>query len=103
MATTESLDALIIRRTLRVPDPPAGATHTEPEAADVARYFDIALLSEGFTASYKLLERMQKMAAAEAKNWAASILTVIQEMVGSHAQHNSYFIDFPENVPQTEE
>lgn len=100
MATVESLEALVIRRTLRVPDPgPSGSGKTNPS---LARLTDTALLSEGFKASRSLLDRMRLMPVEQAREWSQIILGTVQKMVGSHAQHNSYFIDFPKNIPDTQ-
>jgi hypothetical protein len=93
------IDARIIRRTLRVPAPagPAG------DGAAAARQFDAALLSVGFKASRELLERLSALEHGAVIDAAAPVLDAVRRLVGDHVEHNVYFRDFPENVPDTVE
>src|SRR5262249_497007 len=36
-----------------------------------------------------------------AQETGTAILRAVRELVGDHVRHNAYFIDFPENVPDT--
>ncbi|MFJ2393962.1 hypothetical protein ACIOTI_14530 [Streptomyces sp. NPDC087843] len=94
-----SPESLVIRHTRRVPSPEGSAG----EGATAARQFDAALTSVGFKLSAELLERLSGLSGAAVVHTAERTLATVSEMVGDHVRHNSYFIDFPENVPDTEE
>ncbi|MDJ0385301.1 TerD family protein [Streptomyces sp. G-G2] len=96
---THRLESLVIRHTHRLPLPqtPAG------DGGTAARQFDAALSSVGFKLSAELLERLSGQAEDAVVHIAEWTLRTVSEMVGDHARHNSYFIDFPANVPDTEE
>ncbi|MEU9591738.1 hypothetical protein AB0D84_18770 [Streptomyces sp. NPDC048193] len=93
------LESLVIRHTHRVPLPGGSAG----EGATAARQFDAALTSVGFKLSAELLERLSGLSGAAVVHTARRTLRAVSEMVGDHVRHNSYFIDFPSNVPDTEE
>lgn len=95
----QSLESLVIRHTHRLPSPKGSAG----EGATAARQFDAALLSVGFKLSAELLERLAGLSEAAVVHTAKRTLRTVSEMVGDHVRHNSYFIDFPANVPDTEE
>lgn len=94
-----SLEPLLIRHTHRLPAPQGSAG----EGSAAARQFDVALTSVGFKLSAQLLERLSGLSEAAVAHVARRTLRTVSEMVGDHVQHNSYFIDFPANVPDTEE
>ncbi|WP_329284551.1 hypothetical protein [Streptomyces sp. NBC_01455] len=94
-----SLESLVIRHTRRVSSPKGSAG----EGATAARQFDAALASVGFKLSAELLERLSGLSEAAVVHTARRTLATVSEMVGDHVQHNAYFIDFPANVPDTEE
>ncbi len=74
-----------------------------PEGATAARQFDAALLSVGFKLSPDLLARLSGLPEKTVVRIAARTLRTVRELVGDHVQHNAYFIDFPANVPSTED
>ncbi|MFC8420483.1 TerD family protein [Streptomyces sp. NPDC057236] len=94
-----SLESLVIRHTHRLPSPRGSAG----EGATAARQFDATLASVGFKLSAKLLERLSGLSEAAVVHTARRTLRTVSEMVGDHVRHNPYFIDFPANVPDTEE
>ncbi|MFB7496371.1 hypothetical protein ACFC09_17065 [Streptomyces sp. NPDC056161] len=94
-----SLESLVIRHTHRLSSPKGSAG----EGAVAARQFDAALTSVGFKLSAELLERLSGLSGAAVVHTAQRTLRTVAEMVGDHVRHNSYFIDFPANVPDTEE
>lgn len=94
-----SLESLVIRHTLRLSCPKGSAG----EGATAARQFDAALTTVGFKLSAELLERLSGLSEAAVVHTARRTLRTVREMVGDHVRHNSYFIDFPANVPDTEE
>ncbi|MET7655770.1 hypothetical protein [Streptomyces sp. NPDC005486] len=94
-----SLESLVIRHTLRLSSPKGSAG----QGAAAARQFDAALTSAGFKLSAELLERLSGLSEAAVVHTARRTLRTVSEMVGDHVRHNSYFIDFPANVPDTEE
>lgn len=88
-------ESLIIQRALRVPRS-AGAPG---DGAAVARQLDSALLSAGFALSGPLLAHLSGVEDAGAV--ADRVLAAVRELVGAHVRHNTYFLDFPANVPDT--
>ncbi len=60
-------------------------------------------MSVGFKLSAELLARLSGLSEAAVLHTARRTLRVVSEMVGDHVRHNAYFIDFPANVPDTEE
>ncbi|WP_128430107.1 TerD family protein [Streptomyces cyaneus] len=91
------LEPLVVRHTHRLPSPagPAG------EGAVAARQFDAALMSVGFKLSAELLARLSGLSEGTVVDAAVRTLGTVREMVGDHVRHNTYFIDFPANVPDT--
>ncbi|MEU0338441.1 hypothetical protein ABZ092_05480 [Streptomyces bobili] len=94
-----SLESLVIRHTHRLPTPKGSAG----DGAIAARQFDAALTSVGFKLSAELLQRLSGLSEAAVVHTARRTLRTVSEMVGDHVRHNAYFIDFPANVPDTEE
>ncbi|MGP3920037.1 hypothetical protein [Nonomuraea sp. 10N515B] len=96
-----TLESLVIVRRLRVPiDAPADVAPADwGEAA--ARQLDAALLSVGFKCSAPLLERLAGLPGETVLDLGVRVLAAVRGLVGDHVQHNAYFIDFPENVPDT--
>ncbi|MGW8883908.1 hypothetical protein [Streptomyces sp. NPDC055749] len=94
-----SLESLVIRHTHRLSSPQGSAG----EGATAARQFDAALASVGFKLSVELLELLSGLSEAAVVHTAKRTLGTVSEMVGDHVRHNAYFIDFPANVPDTEE
>ncbi|MFL1377783.1 MULTISPECIES: hypothetical protein [unclassified Nocardiopsis] len=94
MAHTE-----IIQRTLRVPLPAA-----EPgDGTTAVRRLDAALLSLGFALTADLRTRLEGLAPDAVLRTAVPLLAAVRGLVGADAEHNVYFTDFPENVPDTVE
>ncbi|OBQ49915.1 hypothetical protein A4U61_25110 [Streptomyces sp. H-KF8] len=94
-----SLESLVIRHTHRLPSPAGSAG----QGAAAARQFDAALTTVGFKLSAELLERLSGLSEAAVLHTAKRTLRTVSEMVGDHVRHNAYFIDFPANVPDTED
>ncbi|MFE2510829.1 hypothetical protein ACFXC9_20635 [Streptomyces naganishii] len=94
-----SFESLVIRHTHRLSSPKGAAG----DGTIAARQFDAALTSVGFKLSAELLERLSGLCEAAVVHTARRTLRTVSEMVGDHVRHNSYFIDFPANVPDTEE
>lgn len=93
------MDTQIIQKTLRVP-----AADGQPgDGAMVARQLDSALLSVGFKASRELLEHLSGLDPNTVIDTSVRVLAAVRELVGDHVQHNTYFRDFPLNVPTSVE
>ncbi|APE26609.1 MULTISPECIES: hypothetical protein [Streptomyces] len=92
-----ALEHLVVRHTFRVPSPtgPAG------DGASAARRFDAALMTAGFKLSAELIGRLSTLAEPVVVETAVRTLATVREVVGDHVRHNVYFVDFPENVPDT--
>lgn len=95
----DRLEPLVLRHTFRVPLP----TGPVGEGAIVARQFDAVLLSVGFKLSADLMERLSGLSEETVVRIARRTLRTVRELVGDHVRHNVYFIDFPANVPATED
>ncbi|WP_215451979.1 TerD family protein [Streptomyces sp. ATCC 21386] len=95
----QSLESLVVRHTHRLPVPKG----SPGDGTAAARQFDAALMDVGFKLSAELLERLSGLSEAAVLFTARQTLRTVREMVGDHVRHNSYFIDFPRNVPSTEE
>lgn len=87
----------IIAKTQRVPvtSGPTG------KSEHVARQLDVALMSAGFKLSKDLLEHLSSQHPVVATDLAKTILGAVKELVGDHVQHNVYFLNFPQGVPDT--
>ncbi|HET7012545.1 MAG TPA: hypothetical protein VFI65_01455 [Streptosporangiaceae bacterium] len=110
-------DALVLRKRLRVPLPasaagPASAAHEAGpvnEAGAVgggggaARQLDSVLLSAGFKLSGELMHRLSGLPTGEVLDLGTRVLAGVRELVGDHVQHNAYFKEFPDGVPDTME
>ncbi|HEY1176432.1 MAG TPA: hypothetical protein VGF17_09765, partial [Phytomonospora sp.] len=93
------MDSFVIRKTMRVPAPPA----PEGDGAVMARRLDAALLSVGFTLSKELLAHLSGREPRAVRNLAVDVIAAVRELVGDDNAHNVYFADFPANVPDTME
>ncbi|MFC4063398.1 hypothetical protein [Actinoplanes subglobosus] len=87
----------IIQKTLRVP----ASDGTAGDGTAVARQLDAVLLDVGFAASRGLLDHVGGLAPEPAMDLAATVVAAVRELVGDHVQHNTYFIGFPDGVPDT--
>jgi hypothetical protein len=97
MEFDRNLREAVIAKTLRVP-----ATDSEGgDSSALARQLDVALVSAGFKCSGRLLTHVSTLGAPVAQETGTAILRAVRELVGDHVQHNAYFIDFPDNVPDT--
>ncbi|MEU0677028.1 TerD family protein [Streptomyces sp. NPDC006172] len=94
-----SLESLVIRHTHRLPSPKGSAG----QGGTAAQQFDAALMSVGFKLSAELLERLSGLSEAAVLHTAKRTLATVREVVGDHVRHNTYFIDFPANVPDTDQ
>ncbi|WUH92520.1 hypothetical protein OG900_22050 [Streptomyces sp. NBC_00433] len=98
----QDLERMVVRHTLRIPAPPAGAS-VAGQGDTAVRQFDAALMSAGFTLSADARRRLAGLEPAAVTGAATRTLAAVKEMVGDHVQHNAYFVDFPANVPDTQE
>lgn len=89
----------IIRRTLRVPLP----TGESGDGTAAVRRLDAALLSLGFALTGDLRTRLEALAPDAVLRTAVPLLAAVRNLAGADAEHNVYFEDFPENVPDTVE
>ncbi len=90
----------IVTKTLRVP---VSTDATPGEGCVLTRQLDVALMAVGFKLSADLLTRLSALHPAEVADLAARLLPVVESMVGAQHEHNTYFLDFPDNVPDTME
>lgn len=65
----------------------------------ITRQLDTALMSIGFKLSKEAFDYLS-IIDPETSN-ISNIFEIVQEIVGDHISHNAYFIDFPNNVPNT--
>jgi stress response protein SCP2 len=89
----------IIKRTLRVPK----VVGSKGNSNKIVRQLDVALLSCGFKMSAALMKHLAGFHPTTIKDAGTNILGSVKELVGDHVKHNTYFKEFPKNIPDTEE
>ena len=67
----------------------------------ITQQFDAALMSVGFKLSTEAFNHFSKLSFVSVRDNASNVLKAVQELVGDHVLHNAYFIDFPNNIPNT--
>ena len=87
----------LLKKTLRVPIVKVSIGSSE----EIVRQLDIALMTEGFKLSRQLLEYMSALSTEDALDEVKMILSSVRELIGDNVEHNVYFIDFPEGIPDT--
>ncbi|MEO5875002.1 MAG: hypothetical protein ABIS86_22885 [Streptosporangiaceae bacterium] len=90
-------EELIIEKTHRLPAP----TGPDGDGSAAARQFDVALMSVGWKLSGDLLEHLSGRSAATVVDTAVRVLPVVRREIGAHVVHNTYFLRFPADVPDT--
>jgi stress response protein SCP2 len=95
----------LIKRTLRIPLLPLEVVvpdaHTAGDGEEMTRRLDAALMAVGFKLSTEALQHFSAESPGFVKIIAVRTLAAVRELIGDHVQHNTYFIDFPKNVPDT--
>lgn len=97
--STKPLTEVIIKRTLKVPQ--TIETQGGLVSPAIARQLDIALVSEGFKASPALMEYVASLNSANATELSNHVLNAVKDLIGSKVNHNVYFKEFPNNIPDT--
>jgi hypothetical protein len=97
MTMSETLEALVIRKTHRVPVGymPAG------DGTTVVRQFDAVAMTAGFKLSRDLIAHLATRDPAAVIDLASEVLAVVRREAGDHVRHNTYFKHFPDGVPDT--
>ncbi len=93
------LEKAVVQRMLRVPAVP----DAPGDANAIARQLDAALMKVGFKLSAELLAHLSSCQPVKVTVAATVILDAVRELVGDHVAHQSYFRDFPDNMPDTME
>lgn len=73
------------------------------DSRSIARQLDVVLMENGFKLSRPLLKAIGTASFESALQTSNVILSAVKELVGAHVKHNTYFKDFPKNVPNTVE
>ncbi len=73
------------------------------DGAAAARQLDVVLMQAGFKASAGLLAALSRLEAGYVIDQALTLIGWARELAGDHVRHNTYFTDFPANVPVTVE
>ena len=73
------------------------------DASVITRQLDVVLVELGFKLSGKLFAALSQCDPGYVLDKALRIVAQARQLSGAHVQHNAYFIDFPANVPDTEE
>lgn len=87
----------IIKRTLRVPV----LSNMSGNSEGVTRQLDVALMNVGFKLSEDLFRHLSAQHPSVVETTGYEVLAAVKELVGEHVRHNVYFIDFPQNIPDT--
>ena len=88
----------IVKRTLKIP---TQSIHVIGDGKNMARQLDIALMSVGFKLSNEAFNYFSEFKPKKIEEFTPYILGAVQELVGDHVKHNVYFINFPNDVPNT--
>src|SRR4051812_21479542 len=89
----------IVSRTKRVPVISSQLGNGE----SLTRQLDVALLSVGFKLSGDLFRYLSTQHPSYVKDVASRVISAVNELVGNHVKHNTYFKKFPAGVPDTQE
>jgi hypothetical protein len=95
VTAAEKLVFTMRQRVIVEPDAPAG------DGRATARQLDAVLMCAGFKCSRPLLERLAACDGGYVIDKAVTVIDWARELAGDHVRHNTYFIDFPANVPDT--
>lgn len=95
-----NVEQLVFSRTHRMC---VGGALATGDGTTVARQLDAVLMSIGFKCSGRLLAELGTLDPGYVIDQAVNVLGWAREEAGAHVKHNSYFIDFPANVPDTME
>ena len=103
-----NVEALIFSMRHRVILPaPAPARAGEEDdgtiGAVAARQVDAVLMTAGFKCSAELLSALGLATPEAVIDLGVQVTGWARELAGDHVRHNTYFIDFPQNVPDTVE
>lgn len=88
----------IIKRSLRIP---TSSVLTNEYTPVIVMQLDSVLMSTGFKLSKDAIRYLKTLPYEIIKTYSTYILTAVKELVGGHVKHNVYFINFPDNVPNT--
>ena len=91
----------IITHTLRVPVDHAGTEGCRVNM--LVLNLDEALMKSGFKLSADLIRALTSCPVSEVQTICESLIPAVKELIGDNVKHNPYFIDFPHNIPTTEE
>lgn len=89
----------IVKSTLRIP----AFVGSSGDSRVLARQFDAALMAAGFKLSGEALAHFSVQDPVAVASYMREVLSAVNEMVGAHRKHNTYFRDFPKFVPNTED
>lgn len=96
-----ALTEAVLTRTHRVPMLRSDLGDWPGDARTVTQQLDAVLATLGFTLSGELTAHLAGQDPVEVHTAAVHIIGTLRRMVGDHVAHNTYFIDFPNNVPPT--
>ena len=99
IALQQEFERVMIGKFSRVPK--MTAVLSAGASAGVARQLDIALMNVGFKLSRNLFEYVAGLVLADARALSSRLVATVRELVGDHVQHNVYFKNFPNDVPDT--
>ncbi len=99
----QSLTKVIIKRTHRVPVTLQSPNEFKGASESVSRQLDVALISAGFKATSTLLNYVANLSPVGSREVSREIVEAIKEIKGDHVKHNTYFKEFPNNIPDTVE
>ena len=93
----------IVEKTLRIPasDLVPFDSSITTDGSVVARQLDVALMHLGFKMSGELLSYITKYDRITALEESDKIIEAVKVIIGDDTKYNTYFKDFPENIPDT--
>jgi hypothetical protein len=96
-----ALTEAIITHTHRVPKLHSDLGDWPGDSLTLVAQLDAVLATIGFTLSGELALHLATQDPAEVRPTAVYLLATVRTMVGDHVPHNTFFIDFPRNVPES--
>jgi hypothetical protein len=97
-----AVEALVLRRLMRVPVASANSTHTRASAAEV-RAAALELAHVGRVPSNALVQALSTLSTPELTTWTQRVCASIAEVLGAAHTHIPLFRSFPRGIPDDTE
>jgi len=93
----------LLQKKLILPEQKTNNFYQEKQTIELVRQLDITLMSIGFKLSPNVMTHLNGLDTVNLFKLSNKILDSVRELIGDHVKHNTYFKQFPNNVPSNEE